>query len=98
MQFWVVNDGSLMMGQQLYVPNDKTVKQMVLREAHESKFSIYPGSTKMYQDLKHLYWWPNMKRKIAEYVSKWEVEHQRLNTKGPRDPYNHYKFRNGSGK
>jgi hypothetical protein len=73
-----------MMGQQLYVPNDKTVKQMVLREAHESKFSIYPGSTKMYQDLKHLYWWPNMKRKIAEYVSKCgicqqvKVEHQRL--------------------
>jgi hypothetical protein len=56
---------------------------MILREAHESKFSIHPGSTKMYRDLKHHYWWPNMKRKIAEYVSKYniyqqvKVEHQR---------------------
>jgi hypothetical protein len=55
-----------MMGQRLYVPNDKTVKHMVLREAHESKFSIHPGSTKMYRDLKHLYWWPNMKREVVE--------------------------------
>jgi hypothetical protein len=37
------------------VPNDKVVKQMILQEAHESKFTIYPGSTKMYQDLKHHY-------------------------------------------
>jgi hypothetical protein len=56
---------------------------MILREAHESKFSIHPGSTKMYRDLKHHYWWPNMKRKITEYVSKYKicqqvkVEHQR---------------------
>jgi hypothetical protein len=59
------------------------VKQMVLRKAHESKFSIHPGSTKMYQNLKHLYWWSNMKREIAKYVSKCrvcqqvKVEHQR---------------------
>ena len=71
------------MGQRLYVPNDETVKQMVLREAYESKFSIHSDSTKMYQDLKHLYWWPNMKREIMEYVSKCgicqqvKVEHQR---------------------
>jgi hypothetical protein len=83
MKFQIMNDGSLMMGQWLYVPNDGTVKRMVLREAHESKFSIHPGSTKMYRDLKHLYWWPNMKRKIVEYVSKCgicqqvKVEHQR---------------------
>jgi hypothetical protein len=51
------------MGQRLYMPNDKTVKQMVLQEAHESKFSILLGSTKMYRDLKHLYWWPNIKKK-----------------------------------
>jgi len=49
-----------MMGQQLYVPNDETVKWMVLQEAHESKFSIHLGNTKMYRDLKHLYWWSNM--------------------------------------
>ena len=70
MKFQVADDGSLMMGQRLYVSNDETVKRMVLQEAHESKFSIHPGSTMMYQDLKHLYWWPNMKRERAEYVSK----------------------------
>jgi hypothetical protein len=90
MKFQVVDDGSLMMGQRLYVPNDETVKRMVLQEAHKSKFSIHPGSTKMYRDLKHHYWWPNMKREIAEYVSKCgicqqvKVEHQR--PAGPLQP------------
>nr|GEW96183.1 copia protein [Tanacetum cinerariifolium] len=37
---------------------------------NKSKYSIYPGSDKMYQDLKQLYWWPNMKAGIATYVSK----------------------------
>jgi len=82
-QFRVADDGSLMMGQWLYVPNNKMVKRMVLREVHKSKFSIHHGSTKMYRDLKHLYWWPNIKREITEYVSKCgicqqvKVEHQR---------------------
>jgi len=62
-----------MMRQCLYMSDDEMVKQMVLREAHKFEFSIHPSSTKMYQDLKHLYWWPNMKRKMAEYVSKYEV-------------------------
>ncbi|GJR74883.1 putative reverse transcriptase domain-containing protein [Tanacetum coccineum] len=39
-------------------------------ESHKSKYSIHPGSDKMYHDLKKLYWWPNMKAIIAEYVSK----------------------------
>ena len=55
MKFRVAHDGSLMMGQRLYVPDDIIVKRMILQEAHESKFSIHPGSTKMYRDLKLLY-------------------------------------------
>ncbi|GJZ81829.1 ribonuclease H-like domain-containing protein [Tanacetum coccineum] len=39
-------------------------------ESHKSKYSIHSGSDKMYQDLKKLYWWPNMKAIIAEYVGK----------------------------
>ncbi|XP_052152528.1 uncharacterized protein LOC127770762, partial [Oryza glaberrima] len=52
-------------------------------EAHESAYSLHPGSTKMYQDLKEGYWWPNMKRDVAEYVAlcdvcqKVKAEHQR---------------------
>ncbi|GKE14759.1 putative reverse transcriptase domain-containing protein, partial [Tanacetum coccineum] len=41
-----------------------------MHESHKSKYSIHPGSDKMYQDLKLLYWWPNMKVDIATYVSK----------------------------
>ncbi|GJV29108.1 putative reverse transcriptase domain-containing protein [Tanacetum coccineum] len=40
------------------------------KNSHKSKYSIHPGSDKMYQDLKPLYWWPNMKADIATYVSK----------------------------
>ncbi|GJS90093.1 putative reverse transcriptase domain-containing protein [Tanacetum coccineum] len=55
----------------------------VMHESHKSKYSIHPGSDKMYQDLKQLYWWPNMKANIATYVSKcWtcakdKAEHQK---------------------
>nr|GEX18692.1 putative reverse transcriptase domain-containing protein [Tanacetum cinerariifolium] len=42
----------------------------IIHESHKSKYSIYPGSDKMYQDLKQLYWWPNIKANIATYVSK----------------------------
>ena len=43
---------------------------MIMHESHKSKYSIHPGSDKMYQDLKKFYWWPNMKAEIATYVSK----------------------------
>jgi hypothetical protein len=81
--FRVVDDGALMMGQRVYIPNNKMVKRMILQEANEFKFTMHPCSTKMYQDLKPHYWWPNMKREIAEYVLKCgicqqvKVEHQR---------------------
>ncbi|GJT81268.1 putative reverse transcriptase domain, ribonuclease H-like domain, aspartic peptidase domain protein [Tanacetum coccineum] len=41
-----------------------------MHESHKSKYSIHLGSDKIYQDLKKLYWWPNMKAIIAEYVGK----------------------------
>jgi hypothetical protein len=45
-------------------------------KAHESKLMVHPGSTKMYRDLKEFYWWSNIKREIAEYVTKCGMYHQ----------------------
>ncbi|GKB57278.1 putative reverse transcriptase domain-containing protein [Tanacetum coccineum] len=46
------------------------LRDLIMHESHKSKYSIHPGSYKMYQDLKLLYWWPNMKVDISTYVSK----------------------------
>nr|GEZ48038.1 hypothetical protein [Tanacetum cinerariifolium] len=46
------------------------LRALIMHESHKSKYSIHPGSDKMYQDMKKLYWWPNMKAEIATYVSK----------------------------
>ncbi|GKE06584.1 putative reverse transcriptase domain-containing protein, partial [Tanacetum coccineum] len=46
------------------------IRNLVMHESHKSKYSIHPRSDKMYQDLKLLYWWPNMKADITMYVSK----------------------------
>ena len=62
--FRVSKDG-LVMGNIIYLPDDKVLKSEVLKEAHESKLTIHLGSTKMYRDLKESYWWPKMKREIT---------------------------------
>ncbi|GJV83882.1 putative reverse transcriptase domain-containing protein [Tanacetum coccineum] len=46
------------------------LQDLIMHESHKSKYSIHPGSDKMYQDLKKLYWWRNIKAIIAEYVGK----------------------------
>ncbi|XP_049391518.1 uncharacterized protein LOC125855910 [Solanum stenotomum] len=46
------------------------LKKKTVSESHGSRYSIYPGVTKMYQDLKRLYWWPDLKKNIAEFVAK----------------------------
>ena len=47
----------------------KAIRDMILREALESAYSIHPSSTKMYLDLKEKYWWYGLKRDVAEYVA-----------------------------
>jgi hypothetical protein len=63
------SQGTLWLGKWICVPNLKHLKELILREAHDSTYSIRPGSTNMYKDLKTRYWWYGMKRDIAEYVS-----------------------------
>jgi hypothetical protein len=54
----------------LVVPKDPELRKKILDEAHLSKFSMHPGSNKMYHDLRSLYWWTRMKREITKYVSE----------------------------
>ena len=57
----------------IYVPEQGGLRGLILKEAHESAYSIHPGSTKMYQDIKAYFWWAGMKRDVAEYVALCDV-------------------------
>ena len=63
-------NGLLIFASRIWVPNVQELKREILHEAHSSGYSIHPESTKMYQDLKELYCWPNMKIDVANWVSK----------------------------
>jgi hypothetical protein len=54
----------------LVVPKVLELRQLILDEAHETRFSIHPRSNKMYQDLKQRFWWTKMKIEIAKYVAR----------------------------
>jgi hypothetical protein len=62
--------GILWFEDRLLVPKNRDLKKEILNEAHLFKFSMHLGSTKMYHDLKPLYWWTRMKREISQYVSE----------------------------
>jgi hypothetical protein len=64
------DQGVVWFNNRIVVPKNKEVRQQILDEAHFSRYSIHPGSTKMYQDLKHHYWWTKMKIEIARYVAR----------------------------
>ncbi|KAA0053208.1 pol protein [Cucumis melo var. makuwa] len=68
--FPISSDEDLMFEGRLCVPEDSAVKTELLTEAHSSPFTMHPGSTKMYQDLRCVYWWRNMKREVADFVSR----------------------------
>nr|GFA58187.1 putative reverse transcriptase domain-containing protein [Tanacetum cinerariifolium] len=53
-----------------WLPRLGGLRESTMHESHKSKYSIHPGSYKLYHDLKQLYWWPNIKENIATYVSK----------------------------
>ncbi|GJR69700.1 putative reverse transcriptase domain-containing protein [Tanacetum coccineum] len=68
--FEIRPDGTRCIKNRSWLPLFGGLRDLIMHESHKSKYSIHPGSDKMYHDLKKLYWWPNMKAIIIEYVSK----------------------------
>jgi len=66
--FKLDENGVLRFRGRICVPNVPELKRSILKEGHKSGLSIHPGATKMYQDLKKIFWWPGMKRDVAEFV------------------------------
>ncbi|CAN6712631.1 unnamed protein product [Malus baccata var. baccata] len=64
------SDGMLMQENKMYVPNNEELKKEILDEAHCSAYAMHPGGTKMYHTIRPFYYWPGMKREIADYVSR----------------------------
>ncbi|GKB87719.1 putative reverse transcriptase domain-containing protein [Tanacetum coccineum] len=64
------SDGTLYYLHRIWVPLKGDVRTLIMNEDHKSKYSLHPGADKMYYDLRDRYWWPGMKKDIAEYVSK----------------------------
>ena len=69
--------GTLWLKNQLCVPQDHQIRESILLEAHNSKYSIHPGCTKMYCDLRDRFWWKDMKSDIAAYVARCDI-YQRM--------------------
>jgi hypothetical protein len=66
------------------------LRRKIMHEAHCSRYSIHPGTNKMYQDLKKSFWWTRMKREIVKYVSECDmcqrVKANHLRPAGNRQP------------
>ena len=67
-QFSIDEQGVVRYKNRVVVPSNEELRREILNGAHHSKLSIHPGRNKMYHDLRHLYWWSNMKQDITKYV------------------------------
>nr|GEY72514.1 putative reverse transcriptase domain, ribonuclease H-like domain, aspartic peptidase domain protein [Tanacetum cinerariifolium] len=63
-------DETMCLNNRSWLPYYGDLRTLIMHESHKSKYSVHPGSDKIYQDMKLLYWWPNMKADIATYVNK----------------------------
>ena len=81
--FKVDDKGTLWYEDRICVPNKRNFRHIIMDEAHNSAYSIHPGATKMYMDLRQKYWWNGMKVDIAQFVAHCDIcqrvkaEHQK---------------------
>nr|GEW30229.1 putative reverse transcriptase domain-containing protein [Tanacetum cinerariifolium] len=68
--FKIRSNGIRYHDKRIWLPLHGGLRDLIMHESHKSKYLIHSGSTKMYQDLWKLYWWPNMKADIATYVGQ----------------------------
>jgi len=64
------NDGGLYFVDRLWVPLTRDLRTLLMDEAHNSMYSVHPGTDKMYYNLRDMFWWPGMKKDVAEFVSR----------------------------
>ena len=69
-EFTMNKNGVLYYKDWVCVPDCNDLRKTILEEAHSGYFTIHPGSTKMYRDLKMSFWWSGMKRDVSEFVTK----------------------------
>ncbi|GKD98906.1 putative reverse transcriptase domain-containing protein, partial [Tanacetum coccineum] len=79
-------DGTLCLNDRSWLPCYGDLRTVIMHESHKSKYYVHPGSDKMYQDMKKLYWWPNMKADIATY---WDNITMDFVTKLPKSSQGH---------
>ena len=69
-EFQIRDDGVIVRGSRMCVPEICELKREIMEEAHSSAYAMHLGSTKMYHTLREYYWWKGMKKKIADFVSR----------------------------
>lgn len=70
MAFEIGGDCILKYQGRLCVPYVDGLRERILTEAHESRYTVHPSSSKMHHDLKEIYWWKNIKWDLANFVAK----------------------------
>ena len=84
------DQGILRFSSRIWISPVAELKNKILQEVHNSKYSIHPGSTKMYRDLKENYWWPDMKRDLRNRLTNvTRVRELRRSTRDRVDYYSH---------
>ena len=92
-------EGVLRIKGRVCVPRVDDLIHTILTEAHSSRYSIHPGATKIYRDLKQHFWWSRMKRDIVDFVAQCpNCQQVNMNTRGLEVHFRDCPFLNGSGR